>query len=154
VSAYLVLKTIHIVAVITLFTIIAVTTRRKFAADRTGDPAIIAAAQRQAVGADFMLTAPGVVVVTMAGYCMAIAFMTNSWELSWLANGQRTFCGALFIWAVVLMPSQLIQSVIANKANGEMPAAYWLWRRIWAWGGAAAVLLLVTTVYFMAFKPE
>jgi uncharacterized membrane protein len=154
VSAYLVLKTIHIAAVVTLFTIIAVTTRRKFVADRTGDPAIIAAAQRQAVGTDFMLTAPGVVVVTMAGYCMAIAFMTNSWELSWLANGQRAFCGALAIWAIVLMPSQLIQSVIANKANGEMPGAYWLWRRIWAWGGAAAVLLLLVTVYFMAFKPD
>jgi uncharacterized membrane protein len=154
VSAYLVLKTIHIVAVVSLFTIIVVTSQRKFAADRTGDPAIIAAAQRQAVGADFMLIAPGVVVTTMAGYCMAVAFMTNSWELSWLANGQRTFCGALLLWAAVLMPAQLIQSVIASKANGEMPAAYWLWRRIWAWGGAAAVFLLMVTVYFMAFKPE
>jgi uncharacterized membrane protein len=154
VSAYLVLKSIHIAAVVTLFTIIAVTARRKLAADRTGDPGTIAAAQRQAVGADFMLTAPGVVVVTMAGYCMAIAFMTNSWELSWLANGQRAFCGALAIWAVVLMPAQLVQSVIANKANGEMPAAYWIWRRVWAWGGAAAVSLLLATVYFMVFKPE
>lgn len=153
-SAYMVLKTIHITAVTLLFASIVITTRRKFVADRTRNPAIIAASQRQAVGTDFMLTTPGVVITTMAGYCMAIAFMTNSWELSWLANGQRTFCGALLIWTAILMPSQLIQSAIANKANGSMPNSYWFWRRIWAWSGAVAVALLLTTVYFMTFKPE
>jgi uncharacterized membrane protein len=154
VSAYAVLKTIHITAVILLFASIILTARRKFAADRTRDPAIIAPAQRRAVGTDFMLVTPGVVIATMAGYSMAIAFMTDSWELSWLANGQRAFSGALLIWTVILMPSQLIQSAIANKANGSMPKAYWFWRRVWTWSGALAVALLAATVYFMTFKPE
>lgn len=158
-SAYMVLKTIHIASVTLLFTSIAITAGRKLAADRTGDPAIIARSQRQAVGADFMLLTPGVVITTMAGYCMALAFISNSWELPWLANGQRMFCGALLIWTAVLMPSQLIQSAIANKANGtmpksSMPKSYWFWRRVWMLGGATAVACLLATVYFMTFKPE
>jgi uncharacterized membrane protein len=153
-SAYMVLKAIHIAAVATLFTIIIVTAWCKLAADRTGDPALIAAAQRRAVGMEFMLVAPVVVITTMAGYGMAIAFMSNSWELPWLANGQRTFCGALLIWTTALTPAQLVQSVIANKADGRLPAAYWFWRRLWAWSGGVAVSLLLATAYFMAFKPE
>lgn len=152
-NAYLWLKTLHIFGVVLFLGNIIVTGWWKNLADRTKIPHIIAFAQRQVTLTDFIFTAGGALILLGAG-------MTNvylhglSYSAKWLQHGMGIFLLSGFIWAAVLIPTQIKQAKMAKifAVSGQIPQEYWQLCKRWNWYGLAATLLPLMNLYWMVFK--
>ena len=154
-NSYLVWKGLHLLGVILLLGNIVVTAWWKTMADRTGDPRIIAFAQRQVTLTDFVFTAPGALLAIVAGDAMAYGYMANTWSILWLNWGRGLFIAAGVIWLSVLIPIQIRQARMARTfAEADaIPEAYWRLSSRWKYFGALAVVLPSLNIYWMVFKP-
>src|SRR6478609_4209928 len=85
-------KVVHLAGVVIFLGNIIVTAMWKVLADRTGDPRIIAYAQRLVTITDWIFTA-GVDPTQF-----------------WLALGQSLFVASGVIWIAILIPTQIIQA--------------------------------------------
>ena len=152
---YLVFKVIHIAGIILLLGNIIVTGVWKTLADRTGENAVIAYAQRLVTLTDWIFTAGGTVLVLAGGYGMAFSAGYELWETTWLIWGQLLFIASGVIWLVVLIPTQVAQARAANAfaGGGDIPDSYWRQGRRWVFWGVLATILPVANLYFMVFKP-
>ena len=127
----------------------------KTRADRSGDLATVAYAQRTVALADWVFTLPGVLLVIIGGYGMAI---TRPWPLHgvrWLELGQVLFWISALIWAVVLIPTQrrlVAVSDEARKTRSLTPEFERLSGRWAMWGGIATLLPLIA-LFLMVTKP-
>ena len=153
--SYELLKTIHIFGAILLLGNITVTAWWKGMANRTGNPRIIAFAQRQVTLTDFLFTLPGAVLIVASGDFIAYVLMSDSWNIRWLTWGRLLFIASGLIWLFVLVPVQVKQARLARTfaADTEIPAAYWQLNRYWYAFGIVAVLLPMGNLYWMVFKP-
>ncbi len=152
-SAYLWLKTIHIIGVVLFLGNIIVTGWWKVLADRTNNPQIIAFAQRQVTLTDYVFTAGGALILLVAG-------MLNIWlhemplTMKWLMHGMGLFIVSGLIWVLVLIPTQMKQAKMAKTfaETGEIPEHYWKLCQRWNFWGFLAVITPLITVYLMVFK--
>jgi uncharacterized membrane protein len=153
-SAHLALKSMHLLGVVLFLGNIIVTAVWKVYADRTRNPAVVAVAQRLVTITDFVFTAPGVALIVISGLMMAPAF-GGVREPGWLSLGSGLFIASGVIWALVLIPVQIIQARLARGfANGgEIPARYWTLAKIWIWFGVLATVLPLANLYVMVNKP-
>ena len=152
---YLLVKGIHVLGVILLLGNIVVTAWWKAMANRSGEPRVIAFAQRQVTLTDFMFTLPGAVLIVTTGDYIGYALLTDSWEIRWLTWGRLLFMASGLIWLGVLVPVQIKQARMARlfQSGGEIPPAYWRLNRYWFGFGTLAVLLPMANLYWMVFKP-
>lgn len=153
--SYELLKTIHILGVILLLGNITITAWWKTMANRTRHPEIIAFAQRQVTVTDFLFTLPGVVLIVASGDFIAYVLMADSWDIRWLTWGRLLFIASGLIWLFVLVPVQIKQARLARTfaASTKIPLAYWRLNTYWYVFGIIAVLLPMTNLYWMVFKP-
>lgn len=153
--SYELLKTIHILGAILLLGNITVTAWWKGMANRTGNPDIIAYAQRQVTLTDFLFTLPGAVLIVASGDFIAYVLMTDSWSIRWLTWGRLLFIASGLIWLFILVPVQIRQARLARTfaADKEIPSAYWRLNTYWYVFGIVAVLLPMANLYWMVFKP-
>ncbi|MCF6197883.1 MAG: DUF2269 domain-containing protein [Hyphomicrobiaceae bacterium] len=124
---YQVLKALHILGIILFFSNIIVTGFWKTYANRTGQPEIIAFAQRLVSLTDWIFTAGGVTLLMIGAYGMAYV---NGWDLlgeRWLIWGQGLFFASGLIWVAILIPVQTKQAHLARGfADGSpIPEQYW-----------------------------
>lgn len=121
-------------------------------ADRTKNPQIIAFAQRQVTVTDWIFTAGGSVILTIAGALN----VHSSWSYSmkWLQMGIGMFILSAIIWVVVLIPTQTKQAKMAAvfAETGVITNAYWKLCSRWNFWGALAVIIPAIAIYFMTFK--
>lgn len=97
-STYLILKSLHIVGAVIFLGNIIVTGWWKVMADRTGDPKIIAFAQRQVTFTDFVFTAGGAALTLATGVGNA---MIHQWIIGisggspgeWGFSSHQALCG-------------------------------------------------------------
>ena len=152
---YLFAKSIHVLGVILLLGNIVVTAWWKAMANRSGEPCIIAFAQRQVTLTDFLFTLPGAVLIVASGDYIGYVLLTDSWEIRWLTWGRLLFMVSGLIWLAILVPVQIKQARMALlfQENGEIPSAYWCLNRYWFGFGTLAVLLPMANLYWMVFKP-
>lgn len=153
-NSYLLLKAIHLMAVILFFGNIIITGWWKAMADRTRNPHIIAFAQRQVTLTDLVFTAGGATVLLLAGMAnVGIHHMEMS--AKWLSQGMLMFTLSGVVWAVVLIPTQIKQAKMAKEfsISGVIPEAYWTLCKRWNIFGAIAVVLPLVNLYWMVFKP-
>lgn len=154
-NSYLALKTLHIVGVILFLGNIIVTGWWKAMADRTGDPAIIAFAQRQVTLTDFVFTAGGVTLLLIGGLGNVLLNGFDLFGTHWLSTGFWIFMLSGLIWATVLIPIQYRQAQMAKAFahGGEIPERYWQLNRQWYLWGITDTLIPLSIVYWMVFKP-
>ena len=154
-DSYTVLKAIHIFGVVIFLGNIIITGWWKAAADRTGEPAVIAFAQRQVVVTDWLFTLGGVVVLFAAGMTNALIHGLDIMRTPWIAWSLGLFTLSGVIWVAILIPVQAAQSRIARgfAAGGAIPERYWQLNRIWYVAGIAATVIPLGAVWLMVAKP-
>ena len=148
-------KFIHIFGVIVFMGNIIVTALWKARADGTGNPVIVAFAQKLVILTDWVFTLGGVALVLIGGYGMASATGFESWETDWLVWGQGLFSASALIWIAILIPLQVMQNRAAQKfaTGNQIPAAYWRRNRWWFSWGIVATIIPLATLYLMVVKP-
>lgn len=151
-NSYLWLKVLHIVGVVMFLGNIVITGWWKNMADRTRNPQIIAFAQRQVTVTDWIFTAGGSVILTIAG----VLNVHTSWTYSmkWLQWGIGMFILSAIIWVVVLIPTQIKQAKMAEIFAETGVITDYYWKLCWRWNfwGALAVIIPMIAIYFMTFK--
>lgn len=155
-DTYLVLKSLHILGAVVFLGNIIVTGWWKVMADRTGEPKIIAFAQRQVTLTDFIFTGGGVALVLVTGIANADIHDMDYWHTRWLAWGMWLFIASGVIWVAILIPLQikLAQMAKAFAEGGDIPEEYWLLDKLWLWFGILATVLPLLNIYWMVFKPS
>lgn len=151
---YPLLKTLHILSATILFGTGLGTAFHMWRADRTGEVAVIAAAARQTVLADWLFTAPAIVAQPLTGFLLLRVLeipLAEGWVL--LSLALYTLAGACWLPVVWL---QIRMRDLADQALGSgkgLPPAYRLYMRMWfalGWPGFAAV---VAIFFLMVFRP-
>ncbi len=152
---YDVCKTLHLVGVVLLLGNVTATSVWKVFADRSGDPRIIAHAQRLVTITDWMLTLSGIVLVIGGGFGAAYVAGMPWVGVPWMEESEGLFVLAGVIWLFVLVPIQIEQArqTRAFSDGGEIPEAYWRNSRRWLIWGIAATVPLVSALYLMVAKP-
>ena len=153
-DSYLVFKTVHLVGVVLFLGNIIVTGWWKVMADRTGEPRIIAFAQRQVTLTDWVFTLGGVALVIVGGAGNAAWHGMAVNTTPWLRTGMLLFTTSGLIWAAILVPLQVKLGRIAKGlATAEaIPAEYWRLERLWLRFGILATLLPLAVIPVMVFK--
>lgn len=151
---YLAFKAIHLFGVVLFLGNIIVTAVWKTAAVRTGEPRVIAYAQRLVTLTDWIFTAGGVALILIGAYGMVYLAGLDLGQ-SWLVWGQALFSASGAIWLLVLIPVQIAQARYARifAAGGAIPESYWRLERRWLIWGIVATVLPLANLYFMIFKP-
>ena len=154
---YLILKLLHIIAVILFLGNIITGLFWKFHADHTRDPKLIAHAFEGIIRADRWFTIPGVVVILLAGVGTAIVGKFPLLGTGWI------------LWSIVLISISGIafsskvaplQIRIANLARAGMETNQMDWdlyhklSRTWEFWGLVALLTPVAAVILMVLKPN
>ncbi len=156
---YSVLKFIHIFGVVLFVGNIIVTALWKTRADRSGDLATVAFAQRTVVLADWAFTLPGVLLILVGGYATALRRPFPLHGLPWLEWGQGLFYLAALIWLVVLVPTQrrlvkMSDAALRNRSlSGVLDPEFRRLSRRWATWGGLATLLPIIVLFLMVTKP-
>jgi uncharacterized membrane protein len=153
--SYNAFKVIHLFGVIVFLGNIIVTGVWKVLADRTGEPSVVAYAQRLVTITDWVFTAGGVVLILLGAYGMAFVADLDLRGQTWLVWGQALFGASGLIWIAALIPTQIAQAWQARAfaAGGAIPQSYWRHGRRWAVWGTIATIIPLANLYFMVFKP-
>jgi uncharacterized membrane protein len=154
---YLLLKLLHIIAVILFLGNIITGWFWKFHADRTTDPKIIAHAFEGITRSDRWFTIPGIIVITLAGIGTAIVGQFPILGTGWILWSIILFLisGFIFSWKVAPLQTRITNLARAAADPGQMD---WnLYRslcRSWEIWGFVALLLPVAAVALMVLKPS
>ncbi len=154
-SSYATFKALHVLGVVLFLGNIIVTAFWKALADRTGEPRVIAFAQRLVTLTDWVFTFGGVILILVGAYGMAFVAGLNLHGSMWLVWGQALFIASGVIWVLILIPAQIAQARQARAfaVDGQIPDRYWTLNRRWMFWGIVATLLPLANIYFMIFKP-
>ncbi len=155
---YNTLKIMHLFGVVIFMGNIIITGWWKVMADRTGEPRVVAFAQRQVTVTDWLFTFGGVIITLIAAFGM-VAHMNDNVMAEihterWLWWGFYLFVVSGVIWGIILVPCQIIQARQAKvfAISGEIPTSYWMYSRIWLWFGLLAILIPLANIYWMVVK--
>src|SRR5215831_15540816 len=129
---YLLLKSLHVLGAVIFLGNIIVTAVWKALADRTGNPAVVAYAQRLVTITDFAFTALGAALIAVTGPMMARRF-GGVGAASWLTWGMGLFAASGVIWVVILIPVQIAQARMARQfaTQREVPEGYRRLSTVW-----------------------
>ena len=153
--AYEIAKFVHITGVVMLMGNITASAIWKFFADGTGDPRIIAFAQRLVTITDWSLTFWGVVLTMVGGYGAVWVTGADPAGPVWLLWSQILFVVAGVMWLGLLVPIQIRQARTARgfAQGGDIPESYRRDSRRWIIWGLIATVPLVGATWLMIAKP-
>lgn len=149
------LKFLHLIGVILLVGNVTVTASWKVYADFSGDPRIIAHAQRSVTLADWLWTLLGIALVMIGGYGAALVQGIGLFDTVWMVSGQALFLLSGLIWLGLIVPVQARQARAAREfaVTGTIPDSYWRLSRWWMILGVAATIPLIAAIWVMVAKP-
>ena len=153
---YLVLKTLHVIAVVMFLGNIATGVFWKEHADRTRDPRLIAHALAGIIASDRIFTVPGVLLITAAGIIAAIVGNIPLLRTGWVFWGIVMFAlsGVAFMGWVAPLQKRMLKLMQAAVESGNPDwTTYAKLSRAWAIWGAVALLLPLMVLALMVFKP-
>ncbi len=123
-------------------------------AHRSGDVRAIAVTSRNVVLADWLFTAPAVIIQPLTGGLLAgqagISFTTD-WLA--LAIGLYFLTGACWLPVVWLQMRMHQLAAAAVRNSSELPLLYFRYARWWFMLGWPAFLAVIAIFYLMVFKP-
>jgi uncharacterized membrane protein len=152
---YEALKFIHITGVVMLLGNVTATAIWKFFADRSGNPVVIAFAQRLVTLTDISLTLWGIILMIVGGYGALLVAHISPFEGEWLVYSQVCFVVSGMIWLFVLLPLQIRQARAARafRDGGPIPESYYSDCRLWIIWGLISFAPLVAATWLMSAKP-
>lgn len=151
---YEVLKFLHLLGVVILIGNVTITAFWKVFADRTGDMRLVAHAQQAVIVADWLFTLPGIALILLGGYGMALHANLDLFGDAWLIWGQVLFLVSGAIWLGILVPTQIRQSRAARSfiTGDAVHGSYVRDSRVWLIWGIAATVPLIAGLYVMIAK--
>lgn len=151
---YLILKWIHIISSTILFGTGIGSAFYVLMANRSRDLASIRFATRNVVVADYVFTAPAVVVQPITGFALThqAGFDFSTLWLSW-AIILYLVAGACWLPVVYLQIKMRDIAEQAYASQQSLPPAYWSKNRWWLILGSVAFPAVVAVFYLMVFKP-
>jgi uncharacterized membrane protein len=151
---YLLLKTLHILSSTILFGTGIGTAFHLWFAHRGGDAATIASVARNTVIADFIFTAPAVIVQPATGLALAVA---AGYDLlsPWLVCSYALFLLAGACWLPVVVIQVRVRDLAAHAVvhGAALPPRYFRLMRAWFFLGWPAFAGLVVVFWLMIAKP-
>lgn len=153
--SYLLLKWIHIISATILFGAGIGSAFHMFMANRRGKIEEIYFAARTVVLADYVFTAPAVIVQLITGM-MLIQMQDYSFTDFWIAWGLALYFFAGACWLpVVWMQIKMRDMAKSALETGEpLPDRFWKLDRWWILLGTLAFPAIIVVFYLMVFKPE
>jgi uncharacterized membrane protein len=153
-DSYSTLKLVHVVSSTLLFGTGLGTAFYMWRAHRSADPAVIAVVARNMVLADWLFTAPMVIVQPLTGFWL-MSVMGYSFTLPWLSLSLLLYGIACVCWLPVVYIQIKLRNLAqqAAAAGTELPPMYYGLMRYWfllGWVAFAAVLYIF---YLMVFRP-
>ncbi len=151
----LALRLVHILSAAVLFGTGLGTAYFMWRADRSGDIAAIAVTAGHVVRADYLFTAPAVVVQPLSGFVMAQRLGTNldeGWLL--LAIALYVVVGACWLPVVWLQVRARDLARAARAENRDLPPEYHRAMRLWFVLGWPAFISVIAIFALMVFKPD
>lgn len=151
---YLWLKVIHILSAVVMIGVGSGSVFYKFRADQGGDLKEIAFANKNVVLADWIFTAPSVLIQPLTGILMA---RIAGYPLSrtWILLGIIFYITAGLCWApAVYLQIRMRDLSIQALASGKpLPQLYRRLFKSWLWLGVGGFSSVLIVVYVMVFKP-
>lgn len=154
-TAYFILKFLHIVGAAVLLGTGAGIAFFMLMAHRTGDPRTVAAVARIVVIADWVFTATAVVAQPATGLLLALEVgypLTSGWIIA--SVGLYLWTGAWWL-PVVWMQSQMRRLALAAAEAGDpLPRAYHRLFRLWFACGFPAFAAVLAIFWLMIARPQ
>jgi uncharacterized membrane protein len=153
-NTYLLLKTLHVLSAALLFGTGLGTAFFMWFTHRSGDVGAIARVARLTVRADWLFTAPAVIVQPVSGYAL-VRIAGFDLQQSWLlaSFGLYLLAGACWIPVVVLQLRARDLAIAAETAGTPLPPAYHRAMRAWFVLGWPAFAAVLATYWLMVAKP-
>jgi uncharacterized membrane protein len=153
--SYLLLKYIHILSAMLLFGTGLGTAFHGFLAFRSRDARVIAAVGRSVVLADWLFTAPAVIVQPATGIAMAMQAglpLTTGWiALTFALYALVGVCWLPVVWLQI----ELRAMGRASQLSGTpLPERYFRFLRYWFLLGWPAFIAVLAIFYLMVLKPD
>ena len=150
-----VLLALHILAAVVFVGNIITAAFWKVRADRSGNLETIAITARSLLQADYVFTAPGIVVLLITGIWMVGLSDWARFQEPWLGGSFVLLIVTGIIWLAVLLPQQRRMVRLAQEGAdaGALSPEYRRAGRIWSMFGGVATLLPVLILFLMVFKP-
>lgn len=152
---YSLYKTVHILSATVLFGTGLGTAFHMWRADRTGDVRVIAAAARQTVLADWLFTAPAVIIQPLTGFLLiyeAGYALDEAWIM--LSLGLYVLIGICWLPVVWLQIRMRDLAAAALNDGAGLPPLYRRYMRLWLALGWPAFLSVIAIFALMVFRPE
>lgn len=153
-NLYLILKLVHIVAVIIFLGNIITGLFWMKQADKTKDPAIISFTMKSIITSDKWFTIPGVIIITIGGFGAAIQGGIPLLRTGWIFWPIVLFSlsGLAFMWKVA--PLQRIIYQLTDKLRPEEfnQAKYHSYLKQWETWGLVALLTPLVALVMMVLK--
>lgn len=153
-TAYLLLKTVHVLSAALLFGTGLGTAFFMWFTHRSGDVAAVARVARLTVRADAWFTAPAVVVQPLSGFAMA-HWAGFGLELPWIQASLALYLLAGACWIPVLFLQRRARdlAIAAVRDGTPLPPAYHRAMRAWFVLGWPAFLAVLAIYGLMVAKP-
>ena len=150
-----VLLALHILAAVVFVGNIITAAFWKTRADRSGNLETIAITARSLLQADYVFTAPGIVVLLATGIWMVGLSDWARFQEPWLGGSFVLLIITGAIWLAVLLPQQRRMVRLAQEGAdaGALGPEYRRAGRIWSMFGGIATLLPILILFLMVFKP-
>jgi uncharacterized membrane protein len=151
---YLIVKWLHIVSSTILFGTGIGSAFYMLFTSRTRNVQAIAVVTRHVVIADWLFTAPAVLVQPLSGwYLMA----RTGWPLSatWLRDALALYAFAIACWIPVVWLQMRMRNMArrAAQSNEQLPQGYWRYLSWWIVLGSWAFVAFVVVFFLMVAKP-
>ena len=153
---YLLLKTLHVLAVVLFLGNIITGVFWKAHGDRSGDPRFMAHVMDGIIRSDRLFTVPGVVLLTILGLSAAITGGLPIFGTGWIWQSIVLLSIAGIVFSVRLAPLQRALRDVARKGATGGPwdqAAYARLSKQWAFWGAIALVTPLAATFLMVLKP-
>lgn len=153
-TLYEIVKTVHILSAAVLFGTGLGTAWFMWRSDRSGDAADVAATAREVVLADWLFTAPAVILQPLSGFWL-VSLAGYSPTETWLVwtYGLYLLAGACWLPVVWLQIRMRDLAVMAGASGAPLPALYRRYARLWLALGWPAFTAVILIVYLMVAKP-
>ena len=151
---YLAVKWLHILSSTVLFGTGLGSAFYMFFTSLSRDPRAVAVVVRHVVIADWLFTAPAIIMQPLSGlYLVNLAGMDlrSPWLL-W-SIGLYLLAGACWLPVVWIQLRMRDMAADAVKRDTELPSAYWRYLRSWVALGVVAFFSLVAVFFLMVVKP-
>lgn len=151
---YELVKWLHILSATVLFGTGLGSAFYKWCADRSGNLQAIAHTNRVVVLADWMFTAPTILIQPLTGVLLLQTLdlpLTTPWVM--VAIALYLLAGACWLPVVWLQIRMRRLSLQALRQDAPLDAAYRKLARIWFWLGVPAFITMMIIFFLMVFKP-